>query len=108
MTGVGIVVLAGEHDDLDLRRTRQQFADQLEAFVRAMRQGRQTQVHQRQLGRLVQLAQQAGGLLAGIRDVDLEILAQHEMQGIGNQRVVVNDQQAGFWLLHKLHKLVIF
>ena len=58
MTGVVLAILARENDDLHVRRMRQQFADQREALVRAVRLRRQAEVDQCHLRRLAQLVEQ--------------------------------------------------
>ena len=55
--------------------------------------GGKPEVDQRELRRVVELAQQAFDLRARIRDVDVEVPAEHEVQRVGDQRIVVDDQQ---------------
>jgi hypothetical protein len=90
---IGRVVLAGEHEDLHRRRMREQVGDQLEAFVGTMRRGRQAEVDQRELGGARQLAQQVDRLLAGVAGENLEIRAEGELERVGDERVIVHDQQ---------------
>ena len=52
MAGIGVVVLTGKDDDAQFRCQFQQFGNEREPLVRAMRQGRQTQVDQCQCRRL--------------------------------------------------------
>ena len=72
MAGIVIAVLAGEDDDLHLRRVGQQFADQGETFVRTVRLRRQPEVDQRRLRRLAQLPEQRQAVRAGMAGNDVE------------------------------------
>ncbi len=96
MAGIGLIVLAGEHDDLHLRRGRDQFGDQLETFVGAVRPRRQAEVDQRKLRRPVHLSQQRLGMGTRFRRAHIEVAAQHIGQRVGDRRIVVDDQQFGF------------
>ena len=49
VTGIVRIALAGEYDDLDFRAQFQQIRNQGESFVRAMREGWQAEVDQRQI-----------------------------------------------------------
>ena len=73
VAGIVIAVLAGEDDDLHLRRMGQQFADQRETFVRTVRLRRQTKVDQRRLRRLAQLPEQCQAVRAGVAGDDVEL-----------------------------------
>ena len=100
MAGIVLVVLPRQHEDLDVGRQREQFADELEALIRAVRCRRQPEVDQRQFGRRVQLAQHAFDLHARIGHINIEVAAEHEIQRIGDERIIVDDQQVGFgWRL---------
>ena len=94
--GVRLLVLAGEHDDADVRRVREEVADELEALVGQVRGGRQAQVDQREVRRPRHFAQggDGGGAVAGAGE--LEVRPQHEGEAFGDQRVVVDQQQSGF------------
>ena len=81
---------------------RQEIADQLEAFLRTVRRRRQAEIDQRELGRVLELAQELDGVLARIAGVDLEVVAQREGERIGDQRIVVNHEQPGLGLRHRL------
>ena len=91
---VGFVALAGKHQDLDAGRDAQQIGDQGKTFVGLVRLRRQAQIHQGQLRRFVQLHQQAFHLDARLGGRNVKVFAQHIGERIGNQRIVVNDQQA--------------
>ena len=80
-------------------RMRDQLGHEPETFVGAVRRGRQPEVDQRELRRAVELAQQAFDLGAGVGDVDGEIAAEHEIERVGDQRIVVYDQQVRFVLI---------
>jgi len=99
VAGVRGVVLPREHQDLHRRRMREQVGDQLETLVGAVRLGRQPEVDQRELGRGIELSQQAHRMPAGVAHPDLEVLAKRIGQRVGDQRVVVDDQQARFLVL---------
>ena len=73
VAGVVIAVLAGEDDDLHLRRMGQKFADQRETFIRTVRLRRQTEVDQRHLRRLAQLPEQRQAVRAGMAGDDVEL-----------------------------------
>ncbi len=107
MARIGFVALAREHDDFHPRRIGDQLGDQAKAFIRAMRRRGQPQVNQRELRRIIELPQQAFDLLAGIGDTDRKIPAQHEVEGIGDQRIVVDDQQIRLCLLSQLPMLPV-
>ncbi len=94
MPRVGGIVLAREHQDLHGRRVREQVADQLEALVGPVGHGGQPEVDQRKLRRFVELPQQTHGVLARIAHHDLEVLPEGVGQGLGDERIVVDDQQA--------------
>ena len=49
MPRVALPVLTGQHEYPDRRRVCQQFCDQVKAFVGSVRNGRQSQINQRQL-----------------------------------------------------------
>jgi hypothetical protein len=72
---------------------REQVRDQAKALVGRVRRRRQAEVHQRELRRLGQLAQQFHRVRARFADQHLEVGTQRERQRIGDQRVVVDDQQ---------------
>jgi hypothetical protein len=91
---VGLVALAGEHQDLDAGRNAQQVGDQGKAFIRLVRLGRQAQVDQGELRRFVQLHQQAFDLRTRLGGGNVEVLAQDIGERIGYQRIVIDDQQA--------------
>ena len=93
MARVRSIVLAREHEDAHAGRMREQVGDQQEALVGRMRRRRQSQIDQRQLRRLRQLAQQVDGVLPGFAHQHLEIGAERERQRIGDERVVIDDQQ---------------
>ena len=94
MAGVGFVALAGEHENLDAGRDAEQVGDQCEAFVGLVRLGWQAQIDQRKLRRLVELHQQALDLGARLGGGNFEVLAEDVGEGVGNQGIVVDDQQA--------------
>ncbi len=96
VASVGLVVLPRQHHDLDAGGIRDQLTDQPETLVGAVRGGWQPEIDQRELGRVVELAQQAFDATAGVRDVDGEVAAQHEVERVRDQRIVVDDQQIGF------------
>jgi hypothetical protein len=91
--GVGLVVLAGQHDDLDVGRGSEQLADQAEAFVGAVRNGREAEIDEREAGHVLELRDQAAGLGAGAGSEHLEVAAEHEVERVGDERVIVDDQQ---------------
>jgi hypothetical protein len=95
MARVGFVALSRQHQDLDAGRDAQQIGDQGKTFVGFVRLRRQAQVDQRQLRRLLQLHQQAFHLGARLGGRDLKVLAEDVGKRIGNQRIVIDDQQAG-------------
>ena len=90
---IGGVVLPREHEDLHLRRVRQQIGDQLEALVGRMRGRRQAEVDERERRRGLQRAHQVdrrgarGARVHGVMD------AEGEAQRLGDERVVVDQQQ---------------
>ena len=92
---VGSVVLAREHQDLHGRGMREQVADQLEALVGPVGHGGQAEIDQRELRGLVELPQQTHGMVARIAHHDLEILSERVRERLGDERIVVDDQQAG-------------
>jgi hypothetical protein len=103
VAGVGIIVLARQHDDLDVRRMGQQVGDKGEAFVRLMRPRRQAEVDQGQAGRAAAAAQQVDAVAAGTGGADVEFAAEEETQGVDDEGVVIDDQEgrlAGFRVGH--------
>ena len=92
MPRVGFIALARQHDDFDAGGVGDQLADQAKPFVGAMRGGRQSQIDQRQLRGALQLPQQTLDLGALVGHIDREIPALDEIECIGDQRVVVDDQ----------------
>ncbi len=72
---------------------REQVADQAKAFLGGVRRGRQTQVHQGERWGRRQLAQQSDRRLARIDGQHVVIRAEREGEGVGNERVVVDDEQ---------------
>ena len=91
---VGLVALTGEDQDLDAGRDAQQVGDQGKAFVGLVRLRRQAEVDQGQLRRFVQLHHQTFHLRARFGGGDVEVLAQDVGERIGDQRIVIDDQQA--------------
>src|SRR5260221_122721 len=92
---VGSVVLARQHQDLHGRGMREQVADQLEALVGPVGHGGQAEIDQRELRSLVELPQQTHGMVARIAHHDLEILSEGVGESLGDQWIVVDDQEAG-------------
>jgi len=92
---VALLILSGQGENPDFRRVCQQFGNQAEAFVGAVRDGRETQVNQRCLRRGGQLAQQIDCGSTRFGQMDIEIIAESGRQSLANQRVIVNDHQAG-------------
>ena len=105
MARVVFVVLARQYQDLDVRRQRQQFVDQPESLVGPMRCRRQPKIDERELGRGFQLTQQALHLGSRLGHVDVEVSPEHEVEGIRDQRVVVDDEQIGFVRCGSVHVL---
>ena len=93
MARVGGVVLPGENENAHLRRMREQVGDQLKAFVRRVRRGWQAQVHQRQLWRVGQLAQQLDRMQSRFTGEYLELGAQRKCQRVRDQGVVIDDEE---------------
>ena len=89
------VILAGEHEDAHPGRMREQIRNQLETLVRRVRRGRQAQVHQRELRRLWQLAQQFDRVRPRFAGQHLELRAERERQGLHDQDIVVDDKKPG-------------
>ena len=92
---VALLILSGQSEDLDLRRVCPQFGNQAETLVGAVRDGGETQVNQCHLRRGRQLAQQIDCCNTGFSQINIEIIAESHRQSLANQRVVVNDHQAG-------------
>ena len=93
MAGIGVVVLTGKDDDAQFRCQFQQFGNQREPLVRAMRQGRQAKVDQCQRRRLPQLPQQLDRLRSRRAGHDVIGVAQGDRECVGDQRIVIDDQQ---------------
>src|ERR1700704_673519 len=74
---------------------REQVADQLEALVGPVWHGGQAEIDQRELRSLVELPQQTHGMVARIAHHDLEILSECVREGLGDEWIVVDDQEAG-------------
>jgi len=92
---IALLILSRQRDDLDLRRMCEQFGDETESFLRPMRRGRQAQIDQRQRGRLFQATHQPNRLGAIFRQQDVELIGERKTQRVANERIVVNDEQAG-------------
>ena len=95
MPRIGFIVLPGQHDDLDVGCCGQQFDDQAEALVRAVWRRWQAQVDQGEAGYPLELSDEVARLLPGPRRKDAEVLAENEIEGVGDERIVVDDQQVG-------------
>ena|GEM_PF-2728984 len=100
VTGVGLVVLPGQHQDAGFLGVVEQIRDEGETLVRFVLRGRQTEIDQCQRGCFVELRQHALDLLAAFGDENFEVVGEHEMQGVGDERVVVDDEQGGFCGFH--------
>jgi hypothetical protein len=74
---------------------RQQFRDELEAFVWPVGYRWEAQVDQSQLGWAGEAAQHGDGSGAGIRLVNGKVGIESHGQALSDERVVVNDEQAG-------------
>ncbi len=94
--GVRLLVLAGEDDDADVRRMREEVADELESLVRQVRGGGKAQVDEGEIRRPRHFPEggDGGGAVAGAGE--LEVRPQHEGEAFGDQRVVVDQQESGF------------
>ena len=97
VAGVAGIALAGENDDLDIRGQLEQLGNQGESFVRAVRERRQAQVNQREIGNAAQLTQQLRAVRAGMAGDDFECDAHRKAQRVGNQRIIINDEQQRFF-----------
>ena len=75
---IAFLVLAGQCDDFDAGRMRQQFGDEAKALFRAVRRRGQAQIDQRQLRRICHVAQQTNGLWAVFGEMNVEFVAQNE------------------------------
>lgn len=84
MAGIFFIVLAGEHDDLHFRGTRQQVADQGKTFIRPVRERWQSEIDQRQLRGLAQLTKQGHGVRTGMAGDDIEFLRESKAERFGN------------------------
>ena len=96
------VVLSGEDEDLHPRRMRQQIRDQLETFVGGVRPGRQAEVDERERWWRVELPQERDGARARLARVNLEIVAEREGERVGDERVVIDDEEPRARLRHWL------
>jgi hypothetical protein len=94
VAGDDFLALAGQHDDARVRRMRQQVGDQCVAFVGAVRVGRQAEIDQRQRRRLRLITQPLDGRTARRMADHVEIRFKQEGQRVGDQRIVVDDQQS--------------
>ena len=95
MAGIVVVTLAGKYDDARFRRSFQQLGNQRKAFVGAMRMRRQAEIDQRQFRRAAELPEQLQAVGARMTGDDLEGMAQRKAQGVGNERVVIDNEQQG-------------
>jgi hypothetical protein len=92
---IGRVVLAGKHEDLHGLRMGEQIVDQLEALVGSVGRRRQSEVDERELRRFVELPQQTYCVRPRVAHHDLEVLAEGIGERLGDEGIVVDDQQAG-------------
>ena len=92
---VGLLVLAGEHKNLDVRRVGEQLTDQPEAFVGQFCHRWQAQVHQGESRWFCLPAQECDGLFAVRRKPHLKIARKKILQAFADQRIIVNDKQGG-------------
>ena len=98
VTGIVRIALAGEYDDLDFRTQFQQIRNQGESFVRAMREGRQAEVDQRQIRSAAKLAEQLSAARAGVAGDDFKRGAHRIAQRVAYERIIIDDeQQRHFW-----------
>ena len=95
VTGIVFAVLAGEDDDLHVRRMRQQVADQRETLVGTVRLRRQPEIDEGQLRRLAQLPEQRQAMRTGVAGDDVEFRREGMAQGVADQRVVIDDEEQG-------------
>lgn len=100
MTGIGLVVLTRQQEDLDLLGIVKQVGDEGVALVRFVLARWQAKIDEGQRRRRLQLGEQAFDLGARFRHKDLEIAGQDEMQGVGDDRVVIDDQKSRFGIAH--------
>jgi hypothetical protein len=91
---VRFLVLPGEHQDAHAGRVREQVADQLEALVGKVRDRRQAEIDERHVGAQAR-AQPVDGRLAVFAARHVEIGGEGEREAFRDERVVVDDQQAG-------------
>lgn len=99
MTGVRFIALSGQDHNLDTGRIGDELADEAEAFVGPVGGRRQPEIDQGDLRRSLDLAQQTLRLSARLRDVNGEVSAEDEIQCIGDERIVIDDQQFRLGLL---------
>ena len=95
MKGIVVATLAGEDDDLHLRRQGQQVADQREALIRAMWFGWQPEIDQGQRRRLAQLSEQRQAVRAGVAGNDVKVCGKGTAQCVADQRVVIDNEEQG-------------
>jgi hypothetical protein len=89
---VGFLVLAREHEDAHLGRVREEVADELEAFVRKVRDGGKPQVDEREVGSKP-LAQALDGGSAVVSAHDLVVGLQREGEAFRDERIVIHQEQ---------------
>jgi hypothetical protein len=74
---------------------REEVADQAEPLVGHVRRGRQAQVDERERRRGIEGAQQRDGVGARGAGAHVVVGSQREGERVGDQRIVVHDQQRG-------------
>ena len=87
------LVLARQHQYLDMGIEGDEFVDQFKALFGAVGHGRQSQVYERQGRDIIQLLQQFPRLFASGGLVHLIVRLQGQGQGFDDQGIVVDEQQ---------------
>jgi hypothetical protein len=91
--GVAGVILSRQNHDLDTRREIQQVGNQPEPLVRTMRERWQSQVDQCEFGQPAELPEELRAVWPRVTGDDLEGCAHRETQSVGDERIVIDDEQ---------------
>ncbi len=94
MPGIVGVTLAGENDDFDRGKLGRYFPDQRKSLVRPVRKRGEAEVDEGQVREVGALAQQVKAVRSPVAEQDVKVCREGEGKGFGDQRVVVDDQQA--------------
>jgi hypothetical protein len=100
------LVLARQHEDLHRRRVGEEIGDQAEPLFRRVRRRRQAEVDQRERRHRRKLAHQLDRPVARLDREHFVVRAQGEGERVGDERVVVDDEELRLGGVHLARRLI--